>query len=284
MDDSQTILESASSRERGASPGSRIGLAATTGVGAKALALAAQVLAVAIAVRALGAGGSRCMWSSPLSCRGSAFAGLGVAPGLTLGIARASAVGDRAEEARLFAVALLLMTAIATIVVGGALFLGASGVVDHFIADRLRSASGDASAALLCMALLVAVQLVVVVPEAAQLGLQRQYVSNIWAGIGSAAAIVAMLTVGGAVNSVTAFVLVSQGPQVGARAANSVSFVLRRRYLLRPRGLRFRQEYVPSSVPGSPSPGSHWPAMWGSRSGYSSWPPRWLPHRWRLRE
>ncbi len=245
MDDSQTILESASSRERGASPGRRIGFAATTGVGAKALALAAQVLAVAIAVRALGAEGFALyvVIASLVSWIG--LAGLGVAPGLTLGTARASAVGDRVEEARLFAVALVLMTGVASIVVGFAVLLSVTGLVGHVTADWLHSATGDASAALLCMAVLIAVQLVVVVPEAAQLGLQRQYVSNMWAGIGSAAAIVAMLTFGGAVNTVTAFVLVSQGPQVAARAANGVSFVLRRRYLLQPRGLHFRQEVRP---------------------------------------
>jgi O-antigen/teichoic acid export membrane protein len=243
--DSQPVLESAAHRGRETSPGRRIGLAATTGVGAKALALAAQVLAVAIAVRALGADGFALyvVIASLVSWIG--LAGLGVAPGLTLGIARASAVGDRNEEARLFLVALLLMAAIATIVVVCAVFLGVTGVVGHLLADWLHSASGDASAALLCMALLIAVQLVVVVPEAAQLGLQTQYVSNTWAGIGSAFAIVAMLALGGGVTSVTAFVLVSQGPQVAARAANGLSFVLGRRYLIRPAGLRFRQYLRP---------------------------------------
>jgi O-antigen/teichoic acid export membrane protein len=245
MADSQPFPESAAARGRAASPERRIGLAATTGIAGKVLALAAQVLAVAIAVRALGAEGFALyvVIASLVSWIG--LAGLGVAPGLTLGMARASAIGDRAEEARLFAVALVLMTAIATIVVASAVLLSATGLVGHLTADWLQSASGDASAALLCMTVLIAVQLVVVVPEAAQLGLQRQHVSNIWAGIGSAAAIVAMLTVGGAVNSVTAFVLVSQGPQVTARVANAASFVLGRRYLLRPAGLRLRQYVRP---------------------------------------
>ena len=240
MDDSQPILESSAARGRGPSPGRRIGLAATTGIGAKALALAAQVLAVAIAVRALGTEGFALyvVIASLVSWIG--LAGLGVAPGLTLGVARASAVGDRTEEARLFVVALLLMAGIAAIVVGSAVVLGATGLVQHLTADWLHSASGDASAALVCMALLIAVQLVVVVPEAAQLGLQTQYVSNLWAGIGSAVAIAAMLTLGGAVHSVTAFGLVSPGPQGAARAANGVSFILGRRYIFHPRGLPFR--------------------------------------------
>jgi len=243
--DSQTVLETAAHRGPEASPDRRIGLAAATGVGAKALALGAQVLAVAIAVRALGSDGFALyvVIASLVSWIG--LAGLGVAPGLTLGIARASAVGDRGEEARLFVAALLLMAVIATVVVGCAVLLGVTGIVGHLMGDWLQSASGDASAALLCMALLIAVQLVVVVPEAAQLGLQSQYITNVWAGIGSAVAIVAMLTVGGAVASVTAFVLVSQGPQVAARAANGIFFVVHRRYLIRPAGLHFREYLRP---------------------------------------
>jgi O-antigen/teichoic acid export membrane protein len=243
MTDSQR--ESAAAPGRGMSPGRRIGIAATTGVGAKALALAAQVLAVAIAVRTLGTEGFAVYVVIAALVSWIGLAGLGVAPGLTLGVARASALRDRGEEARLFVVALVLMAAIATLLVVCAVFLGATGLVENLLAEWLGSASGDASTALLCMALLIAVQLVVVVPEAAQLGLQSQYVSNVWAGIGSAAAIVAMVTVRDAMTSVTAFVLVSQGPQVAARAVNGILFVLGRRYLLRPEGLRFRQHARP---------------------------------------
>lgn len=245
MAGSEALLDTRVPQGGAASPERRIGFAAATGVAAKALALVAQLAAVAIAVRALGAGGFALyvVIASLVSWIG--LAGLGVAPGLTLGVARAGALGDRAEEARLFVVALLLMVAVAIVLVGSAVFLGASGLVERLMINWLGSASGDASTAFLCMAVLIAVQLIVLVPEAAQLGLQTQYVSNVWAGIGSAAAIVAMVTVGKAVTSVTAFVLVSQGPQVAARAANGIVFVLRRRYLLRPAGLRFAQHARP---------------------------------------
>lgn len=244
MADSQPLLASVA-LERRTSPGRRIGLAATTGVGAKALALAAQVLAVAIAVRALGDEGFALFVVIASLVSWVGLAGLGVAPGLTLGVARASARGDHTEEARLFVVSLLLMTAIATFIVAVALLMGVSGLVAELISDRLGSASGDATAALLCMVALIAVQLIVVIPEAAQLGLQAQHVTNLWTGFGSLAAIVAMVTVGGAVSSVTAFVLVSQGPQVAARTANGLFFVLGRKYILRPAGLRFRQHARP---------------------------------------
>lgn len=211
----------------------RIGLAAGTGFAAKALGLGAQVLGVAVAVRGLGADGfaAYVVIASLVSWMG--LAGLGVAPGLTLDVARAAATDDRAEEARLFLVAILAMTAVAAILMGGAVLLGAVGVVDHVISGWLGAATEDAAAAFIVMALLLSLQLVVVVPEAAQLGLQAQHVSNLWACLGSAAAIILMLIAGSAITSVTAFVLISQGPQIAARAINGILFALGHRHVIR---------------------------------------------------
>jgi O-antigen/teichoic acid export membrane protein len=199
------------------------------------------VLAVAIAVRALGSDGFALyvVIASLVSWIG--LAGLGVAPGLTLGIARASANDDREEEARLFVVALLSMAAVATLLMGCAVLLGMSGIIDRVVSGWLPSAAGDASAAFILMALLITIQLVVAVPEAAQLGLQAQHVSNIWASIGSVAAILVMVAGGGTVTSVTAFVLISQGPQVAARAVNGILFAIAHRHVLRATRVRFWQ-------------------------------------------
>jgi O-antigen/teichoic acid export membrane protein len=173
------------------------------------------------------------------------MAGLGLGPGLTLGIARAAARSDRQEAARLFLVALLMMVAIATLLLGGAVVLGVSGVLDRLVTDGLGAVPDQTSLALGCMVLLITAQLIVAVPEAAQLGLQNQHVTNLWAGIGSAAAIVAMVGLGSRVTSVAAFVIVSQGPQIAARAANGIWFVLRRGFLLRPSELQFRAHARP---------------------------------------
>lgn len=239
------MIDSSGIDGAGISSDRRIGLAAATGVVAKGLAFAAQVLAVAIAVRTLGVDGFALyvVVGSLVSWIG--LAGLGVAPGLTLGVARAAAISDRVEEARLFVVALVLMSAISAALVGFASFLAGSGLLERFTAGSLGPASGGAATALFSMALLIAVQMVVAVPEAAQLGLQSQYVANVWAGIGSAAAIIVMVTLGAGVTSVAGFLLVSQGPQVAARAVNGTLFVIGRHYPLRPPGLRFREHARP---------------------------------------
>jgi O-antigen/teichoic acid export membrane protein len=227
-------------RLRPVSAGGRIGLAATTGAAAKALSLVAQIAAVAIAVRSLGPQGFALYVVIASLVSWISLAGLGVAPGLTLGIARAAGVGDEAEEARLLVAALVLMTGIALVLVACAIVLGESGIVERQMVGWLGSAASDASTALLCTVLLIAAQLVVLVPEAAQLGLQTQYVTSAWVGIGSAAAVLAMLTLGRGVTSVAAFVVISQGPQVGARAVNGILFVARRRVRLRRSDLHFR--------------------------------------------
>ena len=226
------------SRRRPASAGSRIGLAAVTGAAAKGLSLAAQIVAVAIAVRSLGAQGFALYVVIASLVSWISLAGLGVAPGLTLGVARAAGRGDQTEEARLFVAAMVLMIGVASVLVVLAIAIGASGIVERQLVGFLGTSSGDGSTALVCAVVIIAAQLVVVVPEAAQLGLQTQYVTNIWVGIGSAAAIASMLILGRDVKTVAGFVVVSQGPPVAARALNGLWFIASRRFLLRRSDLR----------------------------------------------
>ncbi|HEU0244801.1 MAG TPA: hypothetical protein VFQ75_12935, partial [Candidatus Limnocylindrales bacterium] len=159
---------------------------------------------------------------------------LGVAPGLTLGMARSEGPVDRGELAGLFSVALGVMAAVAAVIVMIAVILAATGTFTS-VADTLGATNpSDAAAALLCMVVLVAAQLVVVVPEGAQLGLQSQYVTNLWAGLGSAIAIGALIALGGQATTITAFILLAQLPQLVTRALNGIVFTSRRAYLLRP--------------------------------------------------
>jgi O-antigen/teichoic acid export membrane protein len=196
---------------------------------------------VGIAVRGLGPEGFALFVVVTSFVSWVGLAGIGVGPGLTLSVARATSEHDELEGTRQFAVALVLMLTVASVLVIGAWFLGAVGVVDALLRGLIGSAPEDGRTALQVMAVLVALQLIVVVPESAQLGLHTQHVSNVWAAIGSAAAIIAMLAGRDAVTSVTAFVLISQGPQVVARCLNGILFVFRHRMIVHVRGVRFWQ-------------------------------------------
>jgi O-antigen/teichoic acid export membrane protein len=197
-------------------------------------------VAVAVAVRALHTGGFAVFVAIASLVSWMSLASLGVAPGLTLGIARASSAEDRQTEARFFVVTMILMVGLATAILIGVFVFSSTTIFDRLLGTWLNGDLGDAHGAFVAMALLVAAQLVLSVPEAAQLGYQAQYATNIWASIGSAAALVMLLTVGPSIGSVTTFVVVSQGPQVVARALNGVTLVASRPYLLRPGGIPVR--------------------------------------------
>jgi O-antigen/teichoic acid export membrane protein len=221
-------------------PGRRIGLAASTGAAAKVLSLVVQVVAVAVAFRVLKAEGFAVFVTIVSLVSWLSLASLGVAPGLTLGMARAASSADRVAQARLLVVSLILMAIVASSVAVVALVVGSTDALTGGLASRLGASGRDAAGALTLMILLVAAQIVLAVPEAAQLGLQSQHLTNAWNAAGSAVALGLLLTIGPSVSSIVGFVAISQGPQTVARALNGFSFVMSRPYLLRPRGLPFR--------------------------------------------
>jgi O-antigen/teichoic acid export membrane protein len=222
------------------SRGGRIGMSAMTGAFGKALSLMVQIVAVAVAVRTLHTNGFAVFVAVASLVSWMSLASLGVAPGLTLGIARAAPAEERQGEARLFVVTLILMVSVASAVLLVMLAFSRTEIIDHVLGTWLNGDLGDAHGALEAMAVLVAAQLILSVPEAAQLGYQAQYVTNLWIAIGSAATLILLLTIGPSIGSVTAFVVLSQGPQVVARALNGVTLLAARPYLLRPGGIPVR--------------------------------------------
>jgi O-antigen/teichoic acid export membrane protein len=211
-----------------------------TGAFGKVLSLAVQLVAVAVAVRALHTGGFALFVTIASLVSWMSLAGLGVAPGLTLGIARASSVEDHQGEARLFSGSLILLGCTAGAILVVLLALANTEVITRQLGTWLNGDLGDARGAFAAMAILVAAQLVLSVPEAAQLGYQAQYATNAWICIGSAAVLILLLTIGSSINSVTEFVVISQGPLVVARVLNGVSLLAVRPYLLRPGGVPIR--------------------------------------------
>ncbi|MDQ6795892.1 MAG: hypothetical protein M3067_13965 [Chloroflexota bacterium] len=240
MFDSGRTVTLARFRRLTASPGRRIGLAAATGAVAKVLSLAAQILAVAIAYRVLHVQGFAIFVTIVALVSWLSLASLGVAPGVTLGIARAAARADALTAARLFSVSLLLAAVVAAGLVLIALPISAAAGVGERLGQSFGADATDAGSAVALMIGFVAAQLLLAVPEAAQLGLQSQYLTNMWAAAGSALTLLLLGAVGPAVTSVTAFVALSQGPQILARALNGLTFVAGHRYLLRPHGLQVR--------------------------------------------
>jgi O-antigen/teichoic acid export membrane protein len=215
-------------------------MSAMTGAFGKVLSLAVQLVAVAVAVRTLHAGGFALFVTIASLVSWMSLVGLGVAPGLTLGIARASSIEDRQGEARLFIGSLILLGCTAGAILVVMLALANTEIINRELGTWLNGDLGDARGAFAAMAILVGVQLVLSVPEAAQLGYQAQYATNAWICIGSAAVLFLLLTIGSSISSVTEFIVISQGPLVVARVLNAVFLLAVRPYLLRPGGVPVR--------------------------------------------
>lgn len=245
MTGSDPVLPRYEARWRAPSPGRRIGLAVLTGAISKILSLAVQVVAVAIAVRALRADGFAMFVTVASLVSWINLASLGVAPGLTIGIARAAAAFDRVGEARLFVVSMTLMVGVATCLLLTTAVLAQTGLISRGLEEWLKSDGADGPVALVLMVSVIAAQLILAVPEAAQLGYQSQFVTNLWSGIGSVASLILLVTIGPSIGSVTAFVFISQVPQVLARTLNGLSLIGSRPYLLRPDRIPIRSMIRP---------------------------------------
>jgi O-antigen/teichoic acid export membrane protein len=199
-----------------------------TGGIAKVLSVMVQLLAIGVAVRALGpdAFGAYLVIASLVAWLG--LAAVGVGPGLTQRMAIASATSDVAAQAKAFS---------SSVAVAGAV-IGAAALVVIVGAWTLVGGRGDPgfdadiATAVLLLTSTTAVQTFLSVVEAAQLGHQEQYVANSFQAVGLAVVMVILLVVGGSLTTVTQFVLATVGPPLLARLVNCVIYVARRRYLL----------------------------------------------------
>jgi O-antigen/teichoic acid export membrane protein len=168
----------ASPRERWRSR--RLRLSVATSLGSKIMATALQLVAVPLAVRALGPKmfGLYIMLTSSLSW--IMFANVGIGPSLTIGIAESAAQGNRRAESRYFSSAVFLVSGVGLALVA-ALCLGMVFIYRYNPKNVMDDANFPQMAAgSLILASVFLAQLVLGVAEAAQAGYQEQYVINLY--------------------------------------------------------------------------------------------------------
>ena len=207
----------------------RLRAAIVTGGAAKGLAVAVQLIAVGVAIRALGpdAFGSYLVMASLVAWLGLAAVGIG--PGLTQRIAIATANDDAAGEATAFSSSVAL-SGLFVLLSAAAVFIVARLALSG---DQSRSTlNGDIWTAALILGIATAAQVWLSVVEAAQLGHQEQYFANVFQAVGLASVLVILLAAGSALATVTAFVTATAFPPLLAKLANAVLYMARRRYLL----------------------------------------------------
>jgi O-antigen/teichoic acid export membrane protein len=207
----------------------RLRAAVLTGSVAKVLAVAVQLVAVGTAARALGtdAFGSYLVIAALVAWLG--LAAVGVGPGLTQRVAIATAHDDAGGQAIAFSSSVSL-AGLFVLLVAAAVFIVASVAIGGEPANT--ALSSDIRSAALLLVCAAAVQVWLSVVEAAQLGHQEQYFTNVFQAAGLGCVLVLLLAVGSSLATVTGFVVVTAYPPLLAKIGNAAFYIARHRYLL----------------------------------------------------
>lgn len=209
----------------------RLRYAVTASLGSKIVTATVQLVAMPVAIRALGPE-NFVLYAILASAVGWAgAANLGVGPRLTIAIASASAVVDRVKEARLLTSALVpvatLCLTIAALLPLAVLLLPIDKVAgDHYV-DQYKTIW----VGLIVLVAVGLLQAILTVVEAAQAGYQEQYIANLFAAGGGAVSLVVLLVTATLMPSVIGMILAVSGPSVLARGVNALRFFKTRGYL-----------------------------------------------------
>jgi O-antigen/teichoic acid export membrane protein len=211
----------------------RLKYAVATSLGSKITTAIVQIVALPIAVSALGQAQFvlYAMLASAIGWLG--LVNIGVGPPLTVMMSEAAASGDRLRQQRLFSSALgpvvILVLGIGGVLAGAVRFLPA----DRIFGPAYAAEGWTIHVGLSILAIVFIVQTLLSVFEAAQLGFQEQYRLNAMATGGNLASAVAVVGVAIWSPSVVGMIAAVSVPPVLARIANAVT-VMRRRPYLRP--------------------------------------------------
>lgn len=231
---SRAILTSAAPQRRVRElRGRRMRLAVATSLVAKTASIGLQFAAVPIAVQLIGPTGFGLFITVSALVSWVALTSVGIGPGLTRGVARAVADADIEGERAYFWMSAILMSAISLLIAAliTAAFIGLpagslTGATDPAL-------GGEERASLVAVGLLAACQLLLSIVDAARLGYQESFISNLWTVAATTVSFLVLLALGRAFPTVVFLVVALNAPPVVARALNG-AFLLRGHPNLRP--------------------------------------------------
>lgn len=226
----------------------RIRSAVMTSVASKVTTIAFQLLAIPVAVHALGPGqyGAFLIVSSILAW--ISLGGLGVAPGVTGYVARAIGGGSSTEARHVvstgFVVSLVAAgaTALVVAVVITAMEAG-DGRLGQYLDPAFVPYLPAMSSAMLVVAAAGLIQFPTSVIQAARAGALEQHISNVWRIFGTGVGLVGMFAVSAWAPTMVAFATALAAPAVVSGLADSFSFLLRHRELI-PKPSSFRRRLI----------------------------------------
>lgn len=190
-----------------------------------------QLLAIPIAVNALGHEQFALYAMLTAAVGWLSLATIGIGPVLVVDIAEAAAADDRVTEQRLLTSALLPVLS-ATLLVGIALQVFAqTASLTRLFGPRYLDNAGTITTGLALLVGFILAQCVLSVVEAAQMGHQEQHVLNVTTIAANALTIPTIIFVVNLAPSVPGMIVATNAPLLVFRAANAALFFRRRPYL-----------------------------------------------------
>ena len=214
----------------------RLRIAMLSNVGGKGLSIALQLLALPLAIAALGVDRFGIYAMLVVLLNWINFAGLAINPGLTVQILRASSAGNRDAESRIFTTAFLfgLLAAVCAFI-GLHLFFQAIGIVQLFGAAATQY-QNEVEGGILILVAFMSLSIVLSIVEGAQAGYQNQYVNNLLGALGSGFSVIAIVIVVKQYPTIPNLIMAIYGAPLVARVLNMLHLFWHHSYLLPWRG------------------------------------------------
>jgi O-antigen/teichoic acid export membrane protein len=214
----------------------------------KVATIAFQLLAIPVAVHALGPAqyGAFLIVSSILAW--ISLGGLGVAPGVTGFVAQAIGRGSSTEARNVLSTGLVIsliaagVTAVVVAVIIAAMAAG-GGPLGQYLDPSFAPYLPAMGSAMLVVAVAALIQFPTSVVQAARAGALEQHLSNAWRVVGTVAGVAGMLAVSMWAPTMVAFAAALAAPALVAGLADSFTFLRRHRELI-PTASSFRRRLV----------------------------------------
>jgi O-antigen/teichoic acid export membrane protein len=210
----------------------RLKLALLTSLAGKGIASIVQIVALPIAINALGQGrfGAYAMLAAILNWMN--IVGVTIGPGLTIQLVAANARMDREAEARSFGSALAISCVFAIL-----LLIGAQVSFHAVGAERLFGAAfmpfaGELRNGVVVLCIFVSANLIVNVAEAAQAAYQKQYIHNAFLAAGNIVTIVTIAVLVRARPTIASMVIAVYSGPLLARICSLAQLLYSRRHLI----------------------------------------------------
>ena len=213
----------------------RLKFAVITSIFSKIITVCVQLIAIPVAVNALGAERYGVFVTLTAVLAWISLANVGLEPGLTRGIALSAADGDLAREERYLSSSFFLVAGIASVLLTLLILVVWKAPVETLFGNEYAGFSSEIRWGLLLLGLLFVLKLVLSVIEAARAGYQEQYITNLCMSAGNALSIALLFVVASYWPTVAGMIVAVYGAVVLAQLLNGIHLLGFSRSYLMPR-------------------------------------------------